>query len=160
YELWDNVDQNPRSLRTTKDQAGLGWSLALPDGSYWTADYRRGDAERTPLSLALGRSPASTRSVAGPVATSAVETLSSGRPRPSARWDLSLPPGVSTSRVEGGPALQTTSVWHDLAATYRPTPKLGLSPGLSIWQDRYRWSGDRLDGISGSLSASYGPVLE
>jgi hypothetical protein len=149
-----SLSEDRRVPRTTTDSAGMGLTVALPDGSYWTAGYSHGDAERAPRAVALGRSPASTRSVAGPITASAVETVSSGWSRSSERWDLSLSSGVSTSRDQGGSDLLTTSIWHDLTATYRPVPKLGLSPGLSIWQDRYRWSDDRLDGLSGSLGVS------
>jgi hypothetical protein len=149
-----SLSEDRRVPRTTTDSAGMGLTVALPDGSYWTAGYSHGDAERAPRAVALGRSPASTRSVAGPITASAVETVSSGWSRSSERWDPSLSSGVSTSRDQGGSDLLTTSIWHDLTATYRPVPKLGLSPGLSIWQDRYRWSGDRLDGLSGSLGVS------
>ncbi len=145
-DLSDNVDQSPALPRTTKAQTAVTAELKQPAWPIFGVTYATGDSERVWFTPGA-RGPE--RQTFDSVAGSAYYD--------GAGWMISVSSTYALSRDSLRSEQETSSLYHSLSLSLRPTGSLTIAPSVTAGQDQYLWSATRSDMGYASLTLSYGP---
>ena len=144
----DNLDENPAKPRLTDTEVGLKFDHTLSDWPY--VGYSLGYFKGTRTS---SLEPRGYRSYEAPV-----NSMEGGIYFSGTSWDGSWYSGYSASEDPGGQTRRgTTSMWHSMNLTYRPTQSTGITATVGVSDDRYLEYETRSRGRDAGLDFSYAP---
>jgi hypothetical protein len=135
--------------------------FTLTDSSYAGIFYDRGVA-RTSFDFLERVGARSTRPMAALTRASdaSLHSIGGWYYAGTKTWNVSLGSTHSLVRDPTQPAAETASTTADASLTYLWSPRTTLTPAISLWQDRSRWTNQSSQAGTASVSLDYGPLWD